>query len=370
MKKIWRTSFMAAFAVWAMLAVSPACCLAAGFMGQFYQQTNLVSDIPGLAITTDPNLVNPWGIIHPPTGPWWVNDNGTGVATLYTGEGTPFPVGSPLVVTIPPPTGGSGPATPTGIVFNGTKDFDVAPGKPALFMFVTEDGTISAWKRDVDPTHAVLKVDNSPAAVYKGAAMALNNGVLYLYVADFRGGHVAVFDTNFSPVDLADGAFTDPEVPAGFAPFNVFNIDGRLFVTFAKQDAALHDDVAGPGNGFVDLFAPDGTLLMRLKHGPWLNSPWGIALAPDNFGKLSGQLLVGNFGSGQIATFDPDTGNFQGLMKGPKGKPITIDGLWGLGFGNGATAGPTNTLFFAAGINGEKDGLFGTLTLIERGDGD
>ncbi len=335
---------------------------------EHYQQTNLVSDIPGIAAVTDAHLVNSWGIIHSPTSPWWVNDNGTGVATLYNGDGQPFPVGNPLVVTIPPPTGGTGPATPTGIISNGTKDFEVATGEPARFIFVTEDGTISGWNPTVNATNAILKVDNSSGgsgAVYKGAAMALSNGILFIYVANFRNGSVDVFDTNFSQVTLPAGAFTDPTIPVGFAPFNVLNINGSLFVTFAKQDAAKHDDVAGAGNGFVDVFTPEGKLIMRLNHGSWMNSPWGIALAPDNFGKFSNHLLVGNFGSGQIAAFDPGNGNFQGLLRGPNGHPITINGLWGLGFGNGATAGPVNTLFFAAGLNDEKDGLFGTLTPIE-----
>lgn len=362
---VWRASLTALFTMWALLTMGAGFCSAWGGEEPFYTQTNLVSDIPGLAVTTDPNLQNSWGIVHSPTSPWWVNDNGTGVSTLYNGEGVPVPVGKPLIVTIPPPAGGSPPATPTGIIFNGTKDFDVTPGNPGRFIFVTEDGTISAWNPAVKPKDAVLMVDNSlggTGAVYKGAAMALNGGVLYLYVANFRNGSVDVFDTNFKPVTLAAGAFTDPKIPAGFAPFNVMNIDGRLFVTYAKQNAEKHDDVAGPGNGFVDIFAPDGRLVMRLLHGPWMNSPWGIALAPNDFGMFSKHLLVGNFGSGQIAAFDPDSGIFHGLLRGTNGRPIKIDGLWGLGFGNGAAAGPTNTLFFAAGINGEKDGLFGTIT--------
>ena len=212
---------------------------------EFYIQTNLVSNISGMAQIYDPNLVNPWGIVHPTTGPWWVNDNGTGLSTLYNGQGAI----SPLVVTVPPPAGGTGSGTPTGIIFNGTKDFDVAPGLPGRFIFVTEDGTISAWNSTVNPTNAVNKVDNSPAAVYKGAAMALNSGVLFIYVANFRGGSVDVFDTNFKQVTLAAGAFTDKNIPAGYAPFNVMNISGRLLVTYAKQDAAKHDDVAGPGHG-------------------------------------------------------------------------------------------------------------------------
>ena len=333
-----------------------------------YLQTNLVSDVPGLAQITDPNLVNSWGIAHPPTGPWWVADNGMGVSTLYNGTGVPFPIGSPLVVTIPPPPGGSPPATPTGIVFNGLPEFDVTPGQPARFIFVTEDGTISAWNPAVDPTNATLKVDNSPGAVYKGATIARNGGADFFYVANFRGGTVDVFDSNFNPVMLGSNAFMDTKIPAGFAPFNVQNINGKLFVTFASQDAQKHDNLNGPGLGYVDVFDPDGDLLMRLKHGKWMDAPWGITLAPSDFGKFSEHLLVGNFGSGQIAIFDPENGNFQGFLRGLNGKPIVIDGLWGLGFGNGANAGPANSLFFAAGINDEQHGLFGSITPIPNND--
>ncbi len=362
MRKAWIVALFA-LALSAQLAIGVGQCLAAG--QGVYTQTNLVSDIPGIAANTNANLVNSWGIIHSPTGPWWVNDNGTGVATVFDSTGAPFPSGTPIIVTIPPPAGGVGPSTPTGIIFNGTRDFEVADGEPATFIFVTEDGTISGWNQAVNATNAILKVDRSAVgagAVYKGAAMALNGGVLNLYVANFRFGTVEVFDADFNLVAMPPGAFNDPTIPAGFAPFNVFNVQGRLVVTYAKQDAAKHDDVAGPGNGFVDIFAPDGSLIMRLKHGPWLNSPWGVALAPADFGQMSNMLLIGNFGSGQIAAFDPLKGTFKNFLKGPKGKPIAIDGLWGLGFGNGGTAGPVNTLFFAAGLNHEADGLFGTLT--------
>ena len=331
-----------------------------------YIQTNLVSDVPGLAQITDPNLVNSWGIAHPPTGPWWVADNGMGVSTLYNGTGVPFPAGNPLIVTIPPPAGGTDPSTPTGIVFSGGLDFEVAPGKTATFIFVTEDGTISAWNRTVDPNNATLKVDNSPGAVYKGATIAKKGNANVLYVANFSGGTVDVFDTDFNQIDLSAGAFTDKSIPAGFAPFNVQNIEGRIFVTFAQQDAQKHDNLDGPGVGFVDVFDPGGNLLMRLKNGNWMDAPWGITLAPSNFGRFSEHLLVGNFGSGQIAAFDPEEGNFQGLLRSTDGKPITIDGLWGLGFGNGANAGPVNTLFFAAGINDEQHGLFGAITSTEE----
>ncbi|VVB93512.1 Plastocyanin [uncultured archaeon] len=333
-----------------------------------YNQVNLVSDVSGLAQITDPNLVNSWGIAHPPSGPWWVADNGMGVSTLYNGTGVPFPPGNPLIVTIPPPAGGSGPSTPTGIVFNGGSDFEVAPGKPAAFIFVTEDGTISAWNRTVDSNNATLKVDNSPGAVYKGATIAKKDNMNVLYVANFRGGTVDVFDTNFNKVTLAAGAFTDKRIPSGFAPFNVQNIEGKIFVSFAQQDAQKHDNTNGPGLGFVDIFDPDGKLLMRLKHGNWMDAPWGITLAPSDFGKFGEHLLVGNFGSGQIAAFDPENGNFNGFLKGLDGKPISIEGLWGLGFGNGANAGPVNNLFFAAGINDEQHGLFGAIKPVSHED--
>jgi uncharacterized protein (TIGR03118 family) len=333
---------------------------------QHYDSINLTSDVPGLAQITDPNLVNSWGIAHPPTGPWWVADNGMGVSTLYN-TGCPYPPGCDpltLIVTIPPPTGGSGPSAPTGIVFNGGSDFNVTPGNPARFIFVTEDGTISAWNPTVDPVNAKLKVNNSPGAVYKGVTIARNGGTDFLYVANFRGGTVDVLDTNFNPVTLGSGAFMDTKIPAGFAPFNVQNIQGNIFVAFAKQDALKHDNLDGLGLGFVDVFDPGGNLLMRLEHGNWMNAPWGIALAPSDFGEFSNDLLVGNFGSGQIAAFEPKNGNFKDLLRGDRGKPISIDGLWGLGFGNGANAGPVNTLFFAAGINHESDGLFGIITSV------
>ncbi len=347
----------ALFSVFLLVMLS----LSAQASAQQYNQVNLVSDIPGLAKITDPNLVNPWGIAHSPTSPWWVSDNGMGVSTLYNGNGIPFPSGNPLIVTIPAP-GESGTSAPTGVVFNGATDFNVTPGNPARFIFVTEDGTIAAWNPNVDLHNAILKVNNSPEAVYKGVTIGNNDGKNLLYVANFRGGTVDVFDTNFNQVTMDKDAFVDEQIPAGFAPFNVQNIEGTIFVSFAKQDAQKHDDVAGPGLGFVDAFDPNGNLIMRLKHGFWDNAPWGMVLAPPDFGMFSDHLLVGNFGSGHIAAFDTKNGNFHGFLIGPEGKPITIDGLWGLGFGNGANAGPTNTLFFAAGIDGESHGLFGTIT--------
>src|SRR6266850_2165753 len=241
--------------------------ISSGASAQHYQQTNLVSDVPGLAPVTDANLVNPWGLIASGTSPWWVSDNGTGVSTLYNGAGQKLA----LTVTIPTPLGGSA---------------------------------------------AVLKFTSPTPAIYKGATIAQANGARFLYVANFFNGSVDVFDTNYAPTSVPPGAFTDPNIPSGFAPFNVQNIDGSIYVTFAKQSADKHDDLHGPGLGFVDAFDPNGILQQRFRSGHWMNAPWGVALAPDDFGKLSGKLLIGQFGSGQIASFDPDNGNFQGLLRG------------------------------------------------------
>ncbi|PYV38849.1 MAG: TIGR03118 family protein [Acidobacteria bacterium] len=348
-----------------LLTSAVTLCLATPAAAQHsrhYRQINLVSDIPNLAAKTDPNLVNPWGLARSSTSPWWVADNGTGVSTLYNGAGDAVP----LVVTIPPPSGGSSPAAPTGAVFNDSTDFEVTSGNPARFM-------ISAWNPAVDLHNAILKVDNSSSsAIYKGATLAANGNAHYLYVANFHSGHVEVFDTHFNLFPLPAGAFTDATVPAGFAPFNVQNISGNIFVAFAMQDANKEDEVAGPGLGFVDAFDASGKLLIRLRPGRWMNAPWGVALAPEGFGKFSGHLLVGNFGSGRIAAFDPQKGHFRGLLRGRHGHPITIEGLWALSFGNGAAAGPANTLFFTAGIDDEQHGLFGTLAPIphEKDEGD
>ncbi len=330
-----------------------------------YEVTNLVSDIPGLAANTDPNLVNPWGIASSTTSPIWVSDNMTGVSTLYNGSGQPFPVGSPLIVTIPPPTGGTPPAAPTGVVFNGTTDFALPTGGAARFIFATEDGTISGWNGG---TNANLQVDNSAAsAVYKGLAIGSNVSGNFLYATNFQAGTIDVFNSSFAPT-LLPGSFTDPNIPAGFAPFNIQNLGGNLFVTYAKQDAAKHDDVAGPGNGFVDVFDTNGILLRRLVTQGTLNSPWGLVLAPGSFGTFSNDLLVGNFGDGTINAFDPATGAFLGTLLDALSQPITIQGLWGLRLGNGGNGGDPNTLFFTAGIPGpdqvEDHGLFGSIAPV------
>lgn len=331
----------------------------------FYNQTNLVSDSTSIpAAHTDPNLVNAWGIVSSATSPFWISDNGTGVSTLYTGNGT----AQSLIVTIPPPTGATGHSAPTGIVFNSSKDFVVTAGGKSgssVFLFATEDGTIAGWSPAVDGTHAILAVDNSGSgAVYKGLAMAASSTGNRLFATNFHAGTVDVFDASFKPVVLAPGAFTDRRLPRGFAPFGITNLDGNLLVTYAKQDAAKHDDSAGRGRGAIDLFSPDGALLKRVARGGALNSPWGMAVAPSTFGKFHDTLLVGNFGDGRINAFRL-VGNrvvFAGQLATSNRRPLKIDGLWGLSFGNNAKAGSADTLFFTAGPNGEADGLFGSLT--------
>ena len=332
---------------------------------QHYKQTNLISDIPGMAAVTDPNLVNPWGISRSSTSPWWVSDNGPGLATLYTGAGAAVP----LVVTIPGADGGSG--TPTGQIFNGSQDFQIAPGKPALFLFVTEDGTVSGWNPQVSPNTAMIKVNTHSSSVFKGMAVATvtdHNGgsANFLYVADFRKGRVNVYDTNFKRISMDGDAFEDERIPHGFAPFNVQNIGGNLYVAFAKQDGAKHDEVDGAGLGYVDVFSPTGRLLHRLERSKWFNAPWGMAQAPGDFGVYSHDILVGQFGSGNILVFDPVTGELKGTLQDANNMPISIDGLWGIAFGCVGGSGSATTLYFAAGLNGEQDGLFGTITAVEN----
>ncbi len=332
--------------------------------GTLYRQHNLVSDGGVPAPHVDPNLKNGWGVAFNPNGFVWVADNGTGKATLYDGNGVP----QSLVVTIPGPGGTQG--APTGIVFSSSNDFVVTKGSvsgPSRFIFATEDGTISGWAPNVDLTHAILVVDSSASnAVYKGLALAANGNGNFLYAADFHNGKVAVFDNTFHPATLP-GNFSDPNLPPGFAPFGIQNLNGNLYVTYAKQNAERHDDVAGPGLGFVNVFNANGQLIRRLASRGPLNAPWGLALAPADFGIFSNALLVGNFGDGRISAFDLPTGNFLGQMKGADGKRLFTDGLWGIAFGNGLLNQPTNVLFFAAGPNGESDGLYGRIDPSNNG---
>ena len=326
--------------------------------GNSFTQTNLVSDGTVPAELIDPNLINPWGISTPsPTGPFWISDNNAGVTTFYSSSGgTTTKDGQ---VAIPPP-GKTGAGTPTGQVFNSTgKGFEISQnGKtaPALFIFATEDGTISAWNPDVNPNSAVIAVDNSKGgrpgdgAVYKGLAIGTTKDGTFLYAANFRNGSVDMFNSKFQLVK----SFTDPTVPNGYAPFNVQVLDGKLFVTFAQQDATRHDDVAGAGHGFVDEFDLDGRKIERVaSHGP-LNSPWGLAIAPAGFGEFSNDLLVGNFGDGTINVFSR-TDQFLGKLDRPNGKPFHETDLWAL-LANG------NNILFTAGLANESHGLFGSLS--------
>jgi uncharacterized protein (TIGR03118 family) len=346
-----------------------ATSLALGFLGGSahaggFTVTNLVSDGFVPAATIDPSLVNPWGLAYGPASPIWVNDNGAGVATIYTGSGTKIPLAPKIF-----PGDGSG--TPTGQTFNsgGATDFMVSNGKTsgrAIFLMDTEDGTISGWAPSVDPSQTFLGVDNSGGgplvhAVYKGLTLADNAGVETLYASNFRAGQVEMYSGSFGLL----GTFTDPTVMPGYAPFNVQALGGKLYVTFGLQDAIKHDEQDGPGLGYVDVFNLDGTFDHRIASagGP-INAPWGLAIAPASFGKFAGDLLVGNFGDGTISTFNLTTNAFDGLLPLQGGGPVTADGLWGIIPGNGHFGLASTKIYFSAGLNGESDGLFGVITAV------
>jgi uncharacterized protein (TIGR03118 family) len=343
-----------------------------------YEQHNLVSDLPGLADQIDPCLVNPWGIVASPTSPFWVSANGSGLSTLYNGNGT----ASTLIVSIPAPAGAQspgqqcgttspGPGAPSGVIFNDTTSFMLG-ASPANFIFSSEQGVIVGWNGAAGKAGAVMADRSATSAVYKGLATATRSEGPLLYVADFGNAKVDVYDGGMNLLSLP-GAFSDPQIPAGFAPFNIANLGGTLYVVYAKQDAKHHDDVAGPGNGYIDTYDLNGLLLGRLVSGGPLNSPWGTVLAPAGFGAFGGALLVGNFGDGAINAFDPVSGMYLGALQDGTGAAIHISGLWGLTFGNGSRANPAavpaggdaNTLYFAAGIAGpdkvEDHGLLGTI---------
>jgi len=358
----------------ALVSLQPAQAEDTGLAARSFVQTNLVSDVPGLAKVTDPNLKNPWGTSTAPGLPIWVSDNNAGVATLYDGAGNPIPLQAKTpvnAVAIPaPPSAGTGAVgAPTGTVFNPTGSGFVVSEKGASgssrFLFATEDGTIVGWNPNVDRANGIIAVDRStvtdPAgdlgAVYKGLALVTTSAGTFLYASNFRFGTVEVFDSSFNLVK----SFNDPSVPAGFAPFGVHNIGGQLFITFAKQKPDKHDDLAGPGNGFVDVFSPNGALLQRLVSEGQLNSPWAVTLAPATFGAFGGHILVGNFGDGHINDLDRSTGHFAGQLRNAAGDPLTIPDLWGLRFPAGSLNAVPGALYFTAGINDEHDGLFGDL---------
>jgi uncharacterized protein (TIGR03118 family) len=337
-------------------------------------------------MVVDPHLLNPWGVGESATSPFWVSDNGAGVSTLYNTAGTP----QARVVSIPSPddplgTGGA----PTGLVFNiaagqgafiikGVSKAGIPNAAPALFLFATEDGTILGWNPAVNPmgfdpakagNYAIIAVNHSPdGAVYKGLAIAIADGTPRLYATNFHAGTVEVYGADFKaapglPVD----AFVDPRLQRGYAPFNIVPITvintTQLFVTYAVQDADHHDDVAGQGHGIVDTYTLDGQMIARFAQHGQLDSPWGVALAPTTFGELAGDLLIGNFGNGQINAYSPTTGEFINKVRDPRNKAIVIDGLWTIMFGNGGSGGDKNKLYFTAGPNGESDGLFGNLSI-------
>jgi uncharacterized protein (TIGR03118 family) len=315
-----------------------------------FSQVNLVSNIPGLAAQTDPNLINPWGISSSGGSPFWVSDNGGGASTLYNTAGVP----QSLVVTVPGLSGN--PGSPTGQIFNGSTNFN-----SDLFIFATEDGTVAGWRGALGTTAETLLDNSGAGAVYKGLAIGTTAQGTYLYLADFHNNAITAVPGTGAPA--LSGTFTDPNLPSGYAPFNIQNLNGQLFVTYAKQDGAGHDDVRGAGNGFVDVYGLNGNFVSRFVSGGQLNSPWGLAIAPAEFGGLGGDVLVGNFGDGLINVFNP-AGGFVGTLATPGGVALANDGLWGLKFGNGGNGGLANSLYVTAGLNGEQDGLFAQISAV------
>jgi uncharacterized protein (TIGR03118 family) len=336
-------------------------------------QTNLVSDDTSFtpAQVEDPNLVNPWGLAASATGEWWVVNEGTGTGTLYNSSTSPVADLS-LVVSIPTASTASPHGTPTGTVYNPKGGFNISQNgqtSSSLFLFATADGTISGWNPSVDPTHAVIGATN-PGALYLGLAIGTDsNNVTRLYAADFKNNMIDVYDQNFQLVTTLPGNFTDPKLPADYHAFNIQAINNRLYVEYAPVDQVL-TGTAAPGEGAVDVYNADGQLLQRLIHpgDTHLNQPWAVVMAPSNFGSFSDDLLVGNFGDGEINAFDPKDGHFVGELKNANGQPIAITHLWGLAFGNGGAAGHKNSLYFTAGLTSHLaasdepfHGLFGSL---------
>jgi uncharacterized protein (TIGR03118 family) len=386
------------FTAGALLALTTqAVCFA-----QHYTQTNLVSNTSGVAPVTDPQLVNPWGLSRSSSSPWWISDNAMGFSTLYNGAGTK----QSLIVTIPPsdpnnkntPTG-----TPTGTIANSSPtDFLLAPGKPAAFLFSTIDGTIAAWNPTVavaqgaapPSTQAVTVVKTSDGSSYTGLTSAFIDGNRFLYAANFTKGRVDIYDNAFHLVSLrkqqfdedsadhdnghsAEKSFVDENLPRNYVPFNVQAIGNDIVVTYVLHEEGARFETDGPGLGFVDIYSSTGRLLQRLEHGDWLNAPWGVALAPLDFGRFSHDLLVAQFAgggdsqsSGFIAAYDLATGKFDGLLQDASGKPLAINGIWALSPGNvspnnsDAAAAPAAQMYFTAGPNHGSGGLFGYFAAV------
>ncbi len=337
-----------------LLSIQPLAVFASPFV-----QTNLVSNVPGLAANLDANLKNPWGISHTAGSPFWVSNQGSNNSTLYNAAGVPQPL-VPLIVSVPPtappPTG------PTGQVQNsfGAGNF-VENGTPASFIFATLAGTIDAWNASNGTTAAI--VVPSAGAVYTGLAIGSNASGNFLYAANFGAGSIDAFNSTFAPTTLA-GSFVDPSLPAGFVPYNIQNIGGKLYVEYAKVDPITHQAAPGAGSGVVDVFDTNGNFLQRIHDGGPLNAPWGIAVAPAGFGEFGGDILVGNFGDGTINAFDPITGSYVGTLKDGSGNPIVNSGLWALDFRAVGSGFDPDALFITAGINGESDGLFAEIRAV------
>ncbi len=379
----------------ALTLIMGAACFA-----QHYTQTNLVSNTAGVAPVTDPQLINPWGLSRGSGSPWWVSDNATGFSTLYDGSGTK----QSLIVTVPPadpndkktPTG-----TPTGTIFNGSPtDFLLAPGQQSIFLFSTIDGTIAGWNPNVGlapgatspSTQAMTVVKTTDGSSYTGLTSAFVDGKRFLYAANFTKGRVDVYDNAFQLVSFSkksaanssaenrpfsEDSFADKNLPRNYVPFNVQAIGNDIVVTFVLHEEGSPFETDGPGLGYVDIFSSAGRLLRRLEHGDWLNAPWGVALAPLDFGRFSHELLIGQFAgggdtqsSGWIAAYDLATGKFDGLLQDASGKPLTINGIWALSPGNisptnsDAAAAPGAELYFTAGPNHGSGGLFGFVTAV------
>jgi len=311
--------------------------------------------VPGLAPTLDPSLVNPWGLSSSPASPFWVSNAGSGNTTLYNSAG----VKQALVVTIPGPTV-SVPSVPTGQVFNNAASFQLSNGTNATFLFAGATGTISGWNGGLG-TSAVTVVNGFPGASYTGLAISGSGATARLYAANFGQGTVDVFDGSFQKLG---GSFVDPNLPAGYAPFNVQTLNGSVYVTYALVDPITHKDLPGAGHGFVDVFDTNGILVRRLVSDGALDSPWGLAIAPSTFGTFANALLVGNFGDGTIHAYDVLNGGLLGTLLDTSGQPIVNDGLWALRVGNGGNGGDPNRIYFTAGIEDETAGLFGSIASV------
>ncbi|HEY2865757.1 MAG TPA: TIGR03118 family protein [Pyrinomonadaceae bacterium] len=343
-----------------------------------YEQTNLVSNIAGLAPNTDPKLLNPWGFIENADGTFRVAANGSGRGILFSAQGVRD--GADIIIPTPAGSAHNSSATPNGVVPNDTSGFvisDHGKSAPATLLFSTEDGTIAGWNPQVNQAHAVIAADQSGNdAIFKLLALGTNAQGTFIFATDFHNGVVDIFDSSFDLVHFGANAFVDPTtgpdaIPSDFAPFGVKNFGGTLFVTYAMQDADREDDVAGVGNGFIDEYDTSGNFIRRFATRGALNSPIGATIAPADFGQFSNDVLIGNFGDSRVNAFDPATGAFLGQLTDTNGDPLVLNGgfqetdtkgLWGIGFGNGVNGAGTNAMFFAAGINEENDGLFGKVT--------